>query len=175
MQKIQRVSKAMDYILMLAFLAFALLAVVLAVFPDIFIREMFNTYNLSPDIPPLSVWQYGAMAGVAVLTLAPTLFVIWKLRKMFQLFAKGEVFTPAATRHLFSAAKGMIAWGIMAVLGATAAVLVLTANAPAGGHTLVINVSSKELSGIFTGIVFAVMSWVMQEAARLSEENAGFV
>ena len=175
MQRIQRVSKGMAFALILALLAFVMLAAALVIFPDLFIQDMARSYNLSPDIPPLSTWQYGALAGVTVLKVLPTLYVLWKLRQMFQRFAKGEVFSAAATRHLFGAAKGMIAWGIMAILGTTAAVLILTANAPAGQHALVVNVSSTELSGVFAGVVFAVMSWVMQEAARLSEENAGFV
>jgi len=175
MQRIQRVSKGMAFALVLAFLAFVLLAVALVIFPDLFIQEMVRSFNLSPDIPPLSTWQYGALAGVTVLKVLPTLYVLWKLRQMFKRFAVGEVFSAAATRHLFGAAKGMVAWGIVSILGITAAVLVVTANAPAGQHALVVNVSSTEISGIFAGVVFAVMGWVMQEAARLSEENAGFV
>ncbi len=175
MQKIQRVSKGMAFALSLALLAFIVLVAALVIFPDLFIEDMARAYNLSPDLPPLSAWQYGALAGVTVLSALPTLYVLWKLRQMFQCFARGEVFSAPATRHLFGAAKGMVAWGIVSVFGITAAILILTANAPAGQHALVVNVSSANVSGIFAGVVLAVMGWVMQEAARLSEENAGFV
>ncbi len=175
MRKIQQVSKAMVIILTLAFIAMLLVALTLTLFPDPIIQQIYSPYNLSPNIPPLTTWQYGALALVAAFNFLPTLFVIWKLRQMFQLFATGHIFTSAATKHLFSAAKGMVAWGIIAIFSTTVSVLVLTANAAKGEHVLVVNVSSGQLAGIFAGIIFVVMSWIMQEAARLSEENAGFV
>ena len=175
MHRIQQVSRGMVIILTLAFVAMLLVAVVLTLFPDLSIQQIYATYNLSPNIPPLATWQYGALALVAALNFLPTLFVIWKLRQMFRLFATGQIFTSAATKHLFSAAKGMVAWGVIAIFSTTITVLVLTANAAKGEHVLVANVSSVQLAGIFAGAIFVVMSWVMQEAARLSEENAGFV
>ena len=175
MHKIQKVSKAMVIILTLAFVAMLVVAGALTLFPDLSIQQIYDTYNLSPNIPPLLAWQYGALALLALLNFLPTLFVIWKLRQMFQLFATGQVFTTAATKHLFSAAKGMVAWGVIAIFSTTIAVLILTANAAKGEHVLVANISSVQLAGIFAGVIFVVMSWVMQEAARLSEENAGFV
>lgn len=175
MHRIQTVSKGMVFALALALLALVLLAAVYVAYPRLFLQGLYSAYNLSPNIPPLSAWQDVAMVGIVLLNLLPPLFVIWQLRKMFQRFAKGEVFSAAATRHLFRAAIGMVAMGIINILSTTVSVLVLTANAPAGGHVLAINISSSEVSSIFTGAVFAVMSWVMQEAARLSEENAGFV
>ena len=175
MHRIQQISRWMTIILTLAFLAMLLVGVTLILFPDLSIQQIYSSYNLSPNIPPLTTWQYGALALLAALNFLPTLFVIWKLRRMFQLFALGEVFSSAATGQLFGAAKGMVAWGIIAIFSTTAAVLILTANAAKGEHVLVANISTVQLAGIFAGVIFVVMSWVMQEAARLSEENAGFV
>ncbi len=175
MQRIQKVSEGMVFVLALALMALALLGAAYIFYPQFSFQVNYSDYNLSPNIPPLSAWQDITMASIVVLNLLPSLFVVWQLRKMFQRFANGEVFTAAATRHLFNAAKGLVAWGIVNIFATTAAVLVLTANAPEGEHMLVIGISSTEVSSIFTGVVFAVMSWVMQEAARLSEENAGFV
>jgi len=175
MRKIQKVSKGMVIILSLAILAMSLVMAALVIYPDLSIQQIYGAYNLSPNLPPLLAWQYGAMALLAVLNFLPTFYVLWKLRKMFQHFGMGEVFSSAATKHLFSAAKGMVAWAIIAILSTTLAVLVLTATAAKGEHVLVANVSSAQLAGIFAGITFVVMSWVMQEAARISEENAGFV
>lgn len=175
MQRIQQASKGMAIILTLALIATVLVASALVLFPDLSIAHIYSAYNLSPDIPPLSAWQYGAMALLAALNFVPTLYVIWQLRKMFRHFAMGEIFTSTATKHLFNAAKGMVVWGLIAIVSTTIAVLILTANAGIGGHVLVVEISSGELAGIFAGVVFVVMSWVMQEAARLSDENAGFV
>ena len=175
MKKIQQVSKGMAAVLSLALITIVLILAGLAVYPNLSIAHLYNTYNFSPDIPPLSAWQYVALAIAAIFSALPLLFALWKLRKMFQLFAAGEVFSALATRHLFNAAKGMVIWGVITVFSATVVVLILTANAPAGEHMLVINVSSAELASIFIGVVFAIMSWVMQEAARLSDENARFV
>ncbi len=175
MRKIQQVSKGMVFILSLALIFMILVAAALALYPDLSIKQVYGAYNLPPNLPPLSAWQYGAMALLAVLNFLPVFYIIWKLINMFRLFAAGEVFTSAATKHLFSAAKGMVVWGGIAIVSTTAAVLVLTANAAKGEHIFAVSVSSGQLAGIFVGVIFVVMSWVMQEAARLSEENAGFV
>ena len=175
MHRIQYVSKGMAYALTLAIIMLAVIMAVFTLYPEYPIQQLFSTYSLSPAIPPLSAWQYGALAAVALCSTLPLLFALWKLQKMFLLFAAGEVFSAMATRHLFSAAKAMVIWGMLAIFSTTLAVLILTANAPAGAHVLVVNISSAELAGILGGMIFAVMSWIMQEAARLSEENAGFI
>lgn len=175
MRKIQRVSKGMVYALTLAMITLAVILAGFTLYPDIPIQHLLNTYSLSPALPPLSAWQFGALAAVALITTLPLLFALWKLQKMFLLFAAGEVFSTTATRHLYGAAKAMVIWGLVATCSTTLAVLILTANAPAGAHVLVVNISSAELASILGGIIFAIMSWIMQEAARLSEENEGFI
>lgn len=174
MQKIQKVSTGMVAVLSLALGLLALLAVTLAFFPNYWLQPYYSTYNLPPDLP-LTGWQYGGLGLIGVINLVAMFYVLWKLRQMFACFAAGKVFSSVATRHLFRAARGLLIWAVIAVFSTTVTVLVLTANAATGQHVLAVDISSSDVAGIFAGVVLLVMSWVMQEAARLSAENAEFV
>ena len=175
MQRIQKVSKAMVIILTGALLVTEFLIVAFLFYPELSIQPFYAAQIVASGGPPLALWQRVAMAGLAMLGMAPAFYIMWQFRALFRLFAAGNIFTGSATRHLFSAAKGMVAGGLIAIANTTLGALILTANAEAGEHVFTIAVSSGQLAGILAGVIFVVMSWVMQEAARLSEENAGFV
>ena len=57
----------------------------------------------------------------------------------------------------------------------TLLVLALTADNPAGTKILQIGLSSESLGLILTAALFITIGAVMHEAARLAEENAGFI
>ncbi len=175
MHRIQKVSKAMVILLTGALLATEFLIVAFLFYPELAIQPFYEAQIVVPGGSPLVLWQRMAMAGLAMLGTAPAFYIMWQFRALFRLFAAGEIFTGSATMHLFRAAKGMVAGGLIAIANTTLGALILTANAPAGQHVFTVAVSSGQLAGILAGVIFVVMGWVMQEAARLSEENAGFV
>ncbi len=175
MQRIQKVSKGMVLILTGALVVTELLILAFLFYPELAVQPFYAAQIVSPDGPPLALWQRMAMAGLAMLGMAPAFYIMWQFRALFRLFAAGHIFTATATAHLFKAAKGMVLGGLIAIANTTLGALVLTANAPAGQHVFTVAVSSGQLAGILAGVIFVVMGWVMQEAARLSDENAGFV
>jgi hypothetical protein len=175
MHRIQKVSKGMTLILTGALGVSALFILAFLFYPELAVQPFYAAQIISPDGPPLALWQRMAMAGLAVLGMVPALYIMWHFRALFRRFAAGHIFTASATAHLFKAAKGMVLGGVIAIANTTFGALVLTANAPAGQHVFTVAVSSGQLAGILAGVIFVVMGWVMQEAARLSDENAGFV
>ncbi len=175
MQRIQKVSRGMVVVLTGALVATELLIVAFLFYPELSVQPFYAAQIVSSDGPALVPWQRMVIAGLAILGLAPAFYIMWQFRALFRLFAAGYIFTATATAHLFKAAKGMVLGGLIAITNTTLGALVLTANAPTGQHVFTVSVSSGQLAGILAGVIFVVMGWVMQEAARLSDENKGFV
>ena len=175
MQKIQRVSKGMVYILTGALLVTEVLIIVFLFYPELLVQPFFDAGIIASRNPKLANWQSVAMAGLAVLGMVPAFYVLLYFRALFRQFAAGKIFTATATNYLFKAAIGMIVGGVVAIANTTIGGLILTANYAQGQHVFAVSVSSTQLAWILAGLILAVISWVMQEAARLSEENAGFV
>jgi len=175
MRRIQKVSKGMVVILTGALMVTDILIMIAFFYPELYMQPFFEAGIIASHNPSLGGWQRAAISGLAVLGLTPAFFVLLYFRALFRLFAAGEIFTATATKHLFNAAISMIAGGMIAVVNTTLGGLVLTAGYAPGQHVFTVSVSSVQLAWILAGLILAVMSWVMQEAARLSEENAGFV
>lgn len=113
----------------------------------------------------------------ALLALPLLLFLagLWQVRRLFESYARGQIFTLAAARTIRRA--GVIALAIVPVqiLVNTLSVLLLTAANPPGQRQLAIGVSSTELAVVVIGMTLIVMGWVMGEAVRISDENSQFV
>jgi len=175
MRRIQQVSRWMVIILTGAIVVADILILAIFAFPELSVQPFFDAHIITTRAPTLENWQRAAMAGLAVLGLAPAYYVLLHFRALFRLFAAGAIFAGLATKHLFKAAIGMIVGGVITIVNTTLGGLVLTARFAPGQHVFTVSVSSVQLAWILAGLILAVMSWVMQEAARLSEENAGFV
>jgi len=175
MHRIQRISKIMVFALTIAIGMTIILGGYLVFNSDQMFKHFSDPNILLPDIPPLLTWQIAGLAGLALLNFLPVIYVFWQFRRLFQCFTGNNIFTKTATRHIFNAAKGLFAIVLIGILNTTAAILILTAKAAEGEHMLALNVSLTEVLLIFTGAIFLVMGWTMQEAARIAQENAEFV
>ena len=50
--------------------------------------------------------------------------------------------------------------------------LILTMDAPKGGHTIAIGLSGDEISNLVIGGIVVVISWIMEEGRKLQEETS---
>jgi hypothetical protein len=110
--------------------------------------------------------------------LIPTALVVWaliELRRLFLLYAKGEVFSEAALRSLNRVAMLMFVEVVVAFfIQAPVSYLISLANPP-GQHQVSLGFGSNDVSFLFMAGVVLVIARVMAEARRVSEENASFV
>jgi hypothetical protein len=120
-----------------------------------------------------------AVAGEVIAALwvvsLPGLFGLWQLKRLFESYARGEVFTAAAARRLRRCGYALIITGAESPFGSLLLSAALSLDLPPGRGSLVVTISSNDLLLALIGGVVLVISQVMVEAARIAEDNAGFV
>ena len=143
------------------------------------------TYNTS------DVTKSGIEASVDVATLSlrsriagglwsllPSGIALLALRRLWQLFgeyAAGRVFGSRALASLRGFARCTLAMGLAAPLyGAVLSVIMTWDRAP-GTRQLNVQFDSGNYAAILLGAVMLAIASVMAEAARVAEDNAGFV
>lgn len=113
--------------------------------------------------------------GIGGLSLLPLLVAMIHLRRLFALYARGEILTRACGAHIRCAGVALVILAAMQVLAYPVQVLVLTAANPPGTRQVAIALNSDSLLLAMAGAVLVVIGWVMAEAAAAAEENAAFV
>lgn len=115
----------------------------------------------------------GALGSLPGMLLG--LYTLWQLWRLFGEYAAGRFFAPAPQRHLRRFAWAVLAWALMAPLQRTWVALALTWGNPPGQRMLVLGLSGDDYFSILLGAVLLAIATVLAEAARVAEENEGFV
>jgi hypothetical protein len=114
----------------------------------------------------------------AAWTLIPVGIILLGLLRLWQLFSEfraGRVFSPRALVSLRGFARCMVASAVVAPIhGAVLSVILTWVNGP-GRREIALQFSSNDYALLLLGVVLLAMSSVMIEAARVAEDNAGFV
>ncbi|MCS6758219.1 MAG: hypothetical protein MO852_03275 [Candidatus Devosia euplotis] len=98
-----------------------------------------------------------------------------RLRVCFAEFAKGRPFAARGIAGLRDFATGTALAAIAKAIGFTLLTLLLTWNAPAGHHQIAIQLNSDMLIMALFAATIASLSWAMEKAAAIAEENSQFV
>jgi hypothetical protein len=112
----------------------------------------------------------GSLPGVAL-----GLWAVWQLWCLFGEFGAGRIFGLAAQRRLAALARGLLAMALWGPLQRTVIGLALTWGNPPGQRMLVLGIGMEDYLALVSGAVLLATATVMAEAARLADENAGFV
>lgn len=131
-----------------------------------------------PGLPEETVLNPGktvAVIMISCLALPAILFSLWHMRALFALYRVGEILSAACARHILRIGQGLVALAIVGTLLQPLQVLILTLDNPPGARQISIGLSSDTVGFLLAGGLLVVIGWVMREAARAAEENAGFV
>lgn len=123
----------------------------------------------APESPALRLSAFAAVA----LHAAVLCWGLWHLRSTFAEHVEGRVFSGAAARHfrLFATASLIVA-ATRPLLGMVLSIILTFELRP---QHLAISISSDDVLAILVGVLFLVIARVMEEGARLADENASFV
>jgi hypothetical protein len=137
---------------------------------------MFDVENIGDALSASTPLTYRLIAlACALVPAAFTVWALWSLKRLFLLYAKGEVFTREALRALnhvaFALVGGVIAGFIMR------APLTAALSWPLGhGHRYIsLSFGSGDVATLFMAGVVLVIVRVMAQASLLADENAKFV
>jgi hypothetical protein len=116
-----------------------------------------------------------ALFAVTLAAMAPMLWGLDQVRRLFQGYAAGEVFTRRAAARFGRFALALLLTAVTGPLAVTALSLVLsrlgTVTPPSG----VISVSSSDIGLLLIASVIWVIASVLHAAAGLADENASFI
>lgn len=168
--KIQRVARIMTFAASAAGVASISLIVWLWASPErleaklIPILHLAESYHLDADVR-LHCFT------VTLIPLALLLFLFWHVYRLFSAYGAGEIFTIRTARHLrfIAIAVGTLGCIRPLLLGFYRSVL----SVPTMDYSIRIGIGDI-LTILFAGLLFAI-ALVLAEAARLREENEGFV
>ena len=117
-------------------------------------------------------------AAAFLVTLVPgavLMWAFWTLRRLFSLYSAGQYFsrdTVRCFRHLGLAA---LVWMISNLVHGALLSLSLTMANPPGERAVAVSGTGVDLTALFAGLVLLVLSWVMDEARRLDEDQSQIV
>ncbi|MEM6381805.1 MAG: hypothetical protein AAF739_03960 [Pseudomonadota bacterium] len=146
--------------------------------PDVRFGALSAALGDSAPAPGQAVYTWrSAIVPLALLSLPALVFAwtMWMLNRLFSRMAKGIVLDAHNARLVSQSGLGFAAFGVLAVIGNTLAVLVLTASNAPGERVLSISFSAASLGALAAGFAFWGLGAVLAEAARVAEEHAGIL
>jgi len=178
MERIAKVSKAFTVL-------FSLVLVILPVL-NILIWVFFNqAYSLISQgtvagvnlaklpVPlPLPAWNRALGLCVCLVPLAVQMVMVFYLRRLFSLYAKGLVFTGQNVLCIRRTGVALLAGQVVAPVVQALMTAVLTLTNPPGHRMVQIGLSSADLTAVAVGFMLIVVAWIMDEGRKLQEEQA---
>jgi Protein of unknown function (DUF2975) len=113
-----------------------------------------------------------------LVSLLPTVvgsYALWQLWQLCGRYARGDVFGVATVRMLGRFARGLLAFAVCGIVTRTLMSLALTWDFPPGQRVLMIGLGSNDYLPLLFGVVLVAITQVMQQAARIAEDNAAII
>jgi hypothetical protein len=174
LQKIRRASKKLE---LLCFLALIVLPILV---PFVWMGDssaLAQRANIAPSSiqNPLETWQ--RVVG-AFLTEIPVVLMcagLWQVRKCFQGFSQGEVFTNEAAVYLKKFSVWMMRSAFAAlIVSALLSSLLTLGNAP-GSRIVAVGLSTEQVLLLFFSCVVWLMAEIIRQGQALAQENSSFI
>jgi hypothetical protein len=137
---------------------------------------MFDMDHLGATLNSAVPLQFRLMAlACALVPFGFSMWALWSLRRLFLLYANGEVFSPGALSALNHVALALFG-GVVADFVMQAPISFALTYALGHGHREIdLSFGSGDVSTLFMAGVVLVIARVMAEARRVADENAKFV
>ena len=133
---------------------------------------LFPDHSVAQGVTAWQLWLALALSGGLLLVL---LWTLDQMRRLFGVFARGEVLSLAAATRILSIGRGLVALAGLTILVGAAQSALLSMAAPPGQRLLAIGISQSEVGFLLAGGLMTLIGWAMAEAAAVAEENRGFV
>jgi hypothetical protein len=134
-------------------------------------------------IPGGILFQLGQLTGmirvvgllISALAIAPLIFALWQLRRLFQQFSVLRIFVPETVRRMKVFSVLVICFAVMQpILGSVMSLATSLGNEP-GQRFLSVSFAGTDLATLLIGGSVFVIVYIMEEALKLNDENEKFV
>jgi len=173
--RLARLSQAMMWVTTIGIGLIVVLTVLGFAIPDWTRNALLARLGQVGSALPLTPAARLAAAAIFAVPVGVMLWGLWQVRALFRGFAEGRVFTEDAARRLQLFGVAVLAQAPLGPLTATLLALTLSLANPPGQRLLLVAFSLNDYFALIIGGVLVAVATVMREAARLAEENAGFV
>jgi len=129
--------------------------------------------QLNPAMMPW--WQSTGGAALSCLPFFVLGGALWQLRRLFLLYAAGELFSPAAARILGLVGRLVFAWGLLGIAMQPLMSVWLTMLAAPGHRLVTISASMSDIVVLYMAGCISVIAHVLGKANQLEEENRLFL
>lgn len=119
--------------------------------------------------------QIRAALAVGLVTAALLMWILDRMRRLFGLYRRGIVLTADCARLIRQIGTGLALVAAARILATPLQTVILTANAPPGQRQVALSLSSDAIGLLLAAGLITLIGWAMAEAARIDEENRGFV
>ncbi len=134
-----------------------------------------RSFPALPEATALTGQKSLAVVLLGAVGLVPVLYTLGQMRDLFARYRRGEILSPACARAICRSGIALSVLALWQTVVVPLQILVLTFDNPAGQKQLVLQISSEILWLLLAGSLLVVIGRVMAEAARVAEENAGFI
>ncbi|USG60685.1 DUF2975 domain-containing protein [Sneathiella marina] len=124
---------------------------------------------IEPRTLPTEILAAGYLSSIFPLTVL--VFVLLSLRKIFQLYKKGIVFSLEHVALFKKTAKLLVFWVLVSIAYESVKSVLFSLENPPGEKVLSIGFGSDEVTVILVAAFVYVIAWVMDEGRALAEEN----
>lgn len=144
------------------------------IFPDYAVHMIMSQVDVHV-LAPLDAWTRVALVLWDLPSLAVILLALYRLWQLFGEYLQSRVFSALALTSLRGFARWVLAAAVVSpIYRAGLSVIATWQNGP-GKRQLTINLSSDDYLALLLGVVILAICSVMAEAARIAEDNEGFV
>ncbi|MBO6558798.1 MAG: DUF2975 domain-containing protein [Pseudomonadales bacterium] len=134
-------------------------------------------------VPPGILFEPGTLlfgvrllcAGVTLLVTLPLLLALWHLRNLFALYQQGKFFMQEAAPKIRRFAGYMITYAFMKPIGGAGISFLSSMNNSPGNTWISISIADTNVAILFLGGTMFLLSYVLEEAHQISEENKSFI
>jgi hypothetical protein len=137
---------------------------------------IFEVHHLGAELSDAVPLPFRMLAlACAAVPATFTLWALWSLRRLFVLYAEGEVFSPRSFAALNDIALALLGSVVAGFIMQAPISLALTWWRGNGHREISLGFGSNDISTLFLAATALVIARVMAEAGRIADENAKFV
>lgn len=108
---------------------------------------------------------------LSTIPLALKLFIVYSMIKLFSLFEEGEIFSLNTVKHIRNSGYALVVDQALTPFYQFAMGFVLTRNNPPGFRFAAISLDQTNFGIVLIALFVILISWIMAEACKLSEEQ----
>lgn len=170
-QRIRRTSRIFIRLLQVLLVAVPLIDCILWIFMNDLLTPM--QHELLPEYVRFPLPPQARFLGwcVSLLPVGLFLFAAITLIRLFRLYEQDHIFNGDNVRCFSLLSRVLMGWCVVGILVDPLQSIALTLHHPPGQRILYLGLSSVDLTILLIGGVLAVISWVMEEARQIKEEQ----